>query len=542
MGGGDGMGPVKKTAMALGESLYDGSQRKPIGQLIVICGRNQTLRSTLQLIQWKIPVKIWGFERHMEKWMGACDCIITKAGPGTIAEALIRGLPIILNDFIPGQDLSNPILVNALKAFSTIRLRLGGTKQDNVIYETGDHGLQPCIPFVANASNLFGFNEGCLPVSRWDQLNEFFQKTSAQVIFGLNALNGRVLMQDGSLGGPWNHENAKSLIRYTADKGYTIYGWELGNELSGKGIKARIGVAQYAADLISLKQVVDEIYQGNPVKPLVIAPGGNFEAGWYSEFIDMTKGSSSLDVITHHMYILGSGNGTSDGLVEKILNSSVLDKPALVFSCLRDIIRKSGTGATAWVGEAGGAHHGGHHLVTDSFVSSLWYLDQLGMSASYDTKSYCRQSLIGGNYGLLDTTTFRPNPDYYSALLWHQLMGPKVLSTSFIGTKNIRAYSHCARPSKGITLVLLNLDPNTTTHVTVKGSNFEQREEYHLTAGDGNLHSQTMLLNGEPLNVNSDGCIPALTPNKVDGSQPIKLAPLSIVFAHFRYFHAPACL
>lgn len=39
----------------------------------------------------------------MVKWMGGCDCIITKAGPGTIAEALIRGLPIILNDYIPGQ-------------------------------------------------------------------------------------------------------------------------------------------------------------------------------------------------------------------------------------------------------------------------------------------------------------------------------------------------------------------------------------------------------------------------------------------------------
>lgn len=64
--------------------------------------------------------------------MGACDCIITKvnqsllqcklligsslkfvdcsygirhlqAGPGTIAEAMIRGLPIILNDYIAGQ-------------------------------------------------------------------------------------------------------------------------------------------------------------------------------------------------------------------------------------------------------------------------------------------------------------------------------------------------------------------------------------------------------------------------------------------------------
>lgn len=44
------------------------------------------------------------------------------------------------------------------------------------------------------------------------------------------------------------------------------------------------------------------------------------------------------------------------------------------------------------------------------------YLDQLGMSASYDTRTYCRQSLIGGNYGLLSTTNFLPNPDYYRSL------------------------------------------------------------------------------------------------------------------------------
>lgn len=39
--------------------------------------------------------------------MGACDCIITKAGPGTIAEAMIRGLPIILNGYIAGQEAGN---------------------------------------------------------------------------------------------------------------------------------------------------------------------------------------------------------------------------------------------------------------------------------------------------------------------------------------------------------------------------------------------------------------------------------------------------
>ncbi|XP_042064652.1 monogalactosyldiacylglycerol synthase 2, chloroplastic-like isoform X2 [Salvia splendens] len=86
MGGGEGMGPVKKTAKALGESLFDKECDRPIGQLVIICGRNQDLVATLQSSEWKIPV---------------------KAGPGTIAEALIRGLPIVLNDYIPGQEKGN---------------------------------------------------------------------------------------------------------------------------------------------------------------------------------------------------------------------------------------------------------------------------------------------------------------------------------------------------------------------------------------------------------------------------------------------------
>lgn len=107
MGGGEGMGPVKKTAKALGEALYDNELKKPIGQMIIICGRNKDLVGTLESLEWKIPVKVRGFEKQMEKWMGSCDCIITKAGPGTIAEALMRGLPIILNDYIPGQEKGN---------------------------------------------------------------------------------------------------------------------------------------------------------------------------------------------------------------------------------------------------------------------------------------------------------------------------------------------------------------------------------------------------------------------------------------------------
>lgn len=107
MGGGEGMGPIEATARALGNSLYDETLGQPIGQVLVICGRNKKLTNRLLSVNWKIPIQVKGFVTKMEECMGACDCIITKAGPGTIAEAMIRGLPIILNDYIAGQEVGN---------------------------------------------------------------------------------------------------------------------------------------------------------------------------------------------------------------------------------------------------------------------------------------------------------------------------------------------------------------------------------------------------------------------------------------------------
>ncbi|RWW46638.1 hypothetical protein BHE74_00047423, partial [Ensete ventricosum] len=102
---------------------------------------------------------------------------------------------------------------------------------------------------------------------------------------------------------------------------------------------------------------------------------------------------------------------------------------------------------------------------------------------------------------------------------------------------------------KGITLLLINLSGNTTTEVFVTTKTAysalktaeSTREEYHLTAKDGDIHSQTMLLNGHILAVDSDGHIPELEPVKVAASEPITVDPFSIVFVHIPYFHAPAC-
>ncbi|CAJ1975615.1 unnamed protein product [Sphenostylis stenocarpa] len=463
------------------------------------------------------------------------------------------GLASLLN-----LDLNNKIFLNAVKAFSPLKLRLGGSLQDKVVYGTEDYH-QPCTPFVKNESEMFGFTQGCLPMKRWDELSYFFEKAGAKIIFGLNALAGKSI-QGGSAKGPWNSTNAESFIRYNVRNGYTIYGWELGNELSGSGVGTSITADQYASDFAALRDIVDKAYKEIDSKPLVIAPGGFFDATWFKEFISKTR--RSLDVVTHHIYNLGPG--VDEHLVEKILNPSYLDKEASTFSGLKSILASTGTSATAWVGESGGAYNSGHHLVSDAFVYSFWYLDQLGMSAAYDTKTYCRQSLIGGNYGLLNTTNFLPNPDYYSALLWHRLMGRQVLSTTFSGTKKIRAYAHCAKQSKGITVLLINLDGNTTVEADVtfnnnakslrlrkmsSHSNMMQlplayetaREEYHLTPQDGNIHSQIMVLNGNALRVNSAGDIPPLDPIYVNSSEPIRVAPFSIVFAHLSGAVVTAC-
>jgi Glycosyltransferase family 28 C-terminal domain len=65
-------------------------------QLILICGRNEALEKKLGARQWKIPVHVIGFTKEVQKLMRAADFLIGKPGPGSIAEAMVRGLPVLV--------------------------------------------------------------------------------------------------------------------------------------------------------------------------------------------------------------------------------------------------------------------------------------------------------------------------------------------------------------------------------------------------------------------------------------------------------------
>lgn len=100
MAGGQGMGPVEAIAQAL-------AMARVRAQLVIVAGRNRELKDRLQAKSWPIPTRVLGFVDHIHLWMKASDILLTKAGPGTIAEALICGLPMIIYSYIPGQERGN---------------------------------------------------------------------------------------------------------------------------------------------------------------------------------------------------------------------------------------------------------------------------------------------------------------------------------------------------------------------------------------------------------------------------------------------------
>lgn len=61
-------------------------------------------------------------------------------------------------------------------AFKPLRIRIGGSLQDQVIYDVGNLKT-PCRPFRKMNSGLFGFSKGCLHMKRWDELNSFLTAT-----------------------------------------------------------------------------------------------------------------------------------------------------------------------------------------------------------------------------------------------------------------------------------------------------------------------------------------------------------------------------
>ncbi len=104
MGGGRGLGPIRAMVRALQESPTD-------LQLVVLAGDNHWLRRWLKRKGkrqvFAKPMRVEGYVNDVRDVMDAASVLVTKPGGLTTAEALARGLPMVLIEPLPGQERYN---------------------------------------------------------------------------------------------------------------------------------------------------------------------------------------------------------------------------------------------------------------------------------------------------------------------------------------------------------------------------------------------------------------------------------------------------
>jgi len=166
--------------------------------------------------------------------------------------------------------------------------------------------------------------------------------------------------------------------------------------------------------------------------------------------------------------------------------------------------------------------------------------DQLGMFAQKQHKGYCRQTFIGGNYGLLENVggEFNLNPDFYAAFLFHKIMGDAVFPTAVkilngeLDTDYIHTYTHF-KGSTGYTTVLII---NFHRHEDVIWSEYNGSEYENILSFIGSAEDdqdKVFTINDQKVEV-LDGKIPNVLEYGKELSMPITIPSKSYGFFSFR--------
>lgn len=76
-------------------------------QIVAVSGNDRENEKQLRATTWKGIVHVYGMIDNMPEMMHAADFIVCKAGGLIVTEALACGLPLILYEALPGQEVGN---------------------------------------------------------------------------------------------------------------------------------------------------------------------------------------------------------------------------------------------------------------------------------------------------------------------------------------------------------------------------------------------------------------------------------------------------
>jgi 1,2-diacylglycerol 3-beta-galactosyltransferase len=76
-------------------------------QVAVVCGGDSQLYEGLKQKKWQGPMQVYDWVENMPQLMMASDFIVSKAGGLIVSESLASGLPMIISEALPGQEIGN---------------------------------------------------------------------------------------------------------------------------------------------------------------------------------------------------------------------------------------------------------------------------------------------------------------------------------------------------------------------------------------------------------------------------------------------------
>lgn len=420
----------------------------------------------------------------------------------------------------PPWDFSDPTMRALAAPLAPALLRIGGSAADLTWYAT-----------EADAGALPRGYSMVLTRDQWNQAHDFARVAGFDFFFTLNDGPGPREPDGG-----WNDAQARTLMGWAAQAGQPVAVWELGNEINGYPFIHtdpffRLSGARYADDVRRARRLVDDL---SPRSKLA----GPSSAYWpiqgeinpvMADFLE--AGGPLVDIVTWHYYPQQSRRcavATRLAGPEVLLSPGALDEGRKWAAVVDQASARSAPQAQVWLGESGNAQCGGEPGVSDSFVSTLWWLDELGAMARRGHQVVVRQTLSGSDYGLIDEATRAPNPDYWASVLWKRLMGTRVLKVRS-DDPFVRAWAHCATSGPSATLLLINLATDAV-EVPVSGAT----RVFRATAPT--LESRTVWLNGVALALLADGSLPSL--EGVSASSTVVLPPRSWAFVTFSELNA----
>ncbi len=400
-------------------------------------------------------------------------------------------------------------------------LRIGGTDADRVA-------------FAANQSTESGLQkQGLLPLTpeHWQTFHNLSTELGTPLIFTLST-------------GPHTHnphwalENASQIMAQAQQANTPIKAWEWGNEPNGYPLffGRWPSAATYATQLVQLQQQ-------HPHQPLA----GPATAWWphWGEPLGLSpdilrQAGQHLSFFTWHYYPQQSQRcavqtrpTSTHGLLEPTALNTGVD-----FARHQERLRRRyAIQAPHWLGETGHAQCGGSPEISDRWASSLWWLDQLGALAKVGVSLQVRQALVGSDYGLLAEQSFEPRPDFWSSVLWKQLMGPEVLHSPLPSgaTPRLRHYVHC-HPRQGISLLGINLQ-NQTLSLQVPGP-WQGAQQYVLSAP--HLKAKQVWLNGSPISETQALAQQGLSGRPLTQNH-LQIPAYGAAFVHLPQYQHPGC-